>query len=90
MYGYTGKLLFVDLSKETHEVRQLLEDDARHFLGGPGLGAKILYDEMPAKADVFGEDSVIGFVSGPLNNTGAMFGGRYTVVSKSPRNQRLE
>lgn len=84
MYGYTGKLLFVDLSKETHEVRQLLEDDARHFLGGPGLGAKILYDEMPAKADVFGKDSVIGFVSGPLNNTGAMFGGRYTVVSKSP------
>lgn len=84
MYGYMGKLLFVDLSKETHEVRPLLEEDARNFLGGPGLGAKILYDEMPAKADVFGEDSVLGFVSGPLNNTGAMFGGRYTVVSKSP------
>ncbi len=84
MFGYTGKLLFVNLSDGTYQVKPLSENTARDFLGGPGLGAKILYEEMPAKADVFGEDSVIGFVSGPLNNSGLNFGGRYTVVSKSP------
>jgi len=79
-----GKLLFVNLSDGNIEVRDLDENDAKNFVGGAGLGAKILYDEMPANADVFGPDSMIGFVTGPLVGTGAFFGGRYTVVSKSP------
>jgi aldehyde:ferredoxin oxidoreductase len=84
MYGYIGKLLFVDLSARTYETRPLDENIARNFLGGAGLGAKILYDEMPAKVDPFSADSILGFVSGTLNGTGAVMGGRYTVVSKSP------
>ena len=84
MYGYMGKLLFINLTTGKTEVELLKEEDALNFLGGPGLGAKILYERMPAHADVFGEDSMLGFVSGPLNNTKALFGGRYTVVSKSP------
>lgn len=84
MHGYMGKLLFIDLTTGETRVEPLKEEDARNFLGGPGLGAKILYERMPAHTDVFGEKSMLGFVSGPLNNTGALFGGRYTVVSKSP------
>ncbi|MCH5344614.1 MAG: aldehyde ferredoxin oxidoreductase family protein [Acetatifactor sp.] len=84
MYGYMGKLLFINLTTGEAKVEPLKEEDALNFLGGPGLGAKILYERMPAHADVFGEDSMLGFVSGPLNNTDALFGGRYTVVSKSP------
>ena len=84
MYGYMGKLLFVNLSAGTTEVRDLDEQDARNFLGGYGLGAKILYDEMPAKADPLGEDSVIGFVTGAVNGTGVLYGGRFMVVNKSP------
>ena len=84
MNGYMGKLLFINLTTGETKVEPLKEEDALNFLGGPGLGAKILYERMPAHADVFGEESMLGFVSGPLNNTGALFGGRYTVVSKSP------
>lgn len=84
MNGYMGKLLFVNLATGESRVELLKEEDAANFLGGPGLGAKILYEKMPAHTDVFGEESMLGFVSGPLNNTGALFGGRYTVVSKSP------
>ena len=84
MFGYTGKLLFVDLTSGKTEVRELDEATAKNFIGGPSLGAKILYDEMPAHADTFSEESMIGFVSGPTNGTGALLGGRYTVVSKSP------
>ena len=84
MYGYMGKLLFINLTTGKIEVEQLKKEDALNFLGGPGLGARILYERMPAHTDVFGEESMLGFVSGPLNNTGALFGGRYTVVSKSP------
>lgn len=84
MYGYMGKLLFVDLSNGALWEEALDEETACNFMGGQGLGAKVLYEHMPAHADVFGEESMIGFVSGPLNNTGALYGGRYTVVSKSP------
>lgn len=84
MFGYTGKLLFVDLTSGKAEVRELDEETAKNYVGGPSLGAKILYDEMPANTDVFSHDSMIGFVSGPTNATGAFMGGRYTVVSKSP------
>ena len=84
MFGYMGKMLFVNLSDGSIEIRPLTEELARNFIGGPALGAKILYDEMPANADVFGKDSMIGFVSGPLNGNKAFYGGRYTVVSKSP------
>lgn len=84
MYGYAGKLLFVNLSTGEIKNRELSEELARNYLGGPALGARILYDEMPAKTDVFGEESMLGIVGGPVNGTQALFGGRYTVVSKSP------
>ena len=84
MYGYNGKLLFVDLTALSAEVRDLDEAMARNFVGGLALGARILYDEMPAHIDAFAPESMIGFLTGPTNGTGALMGGRYTVVSKSP------
>lgn len=84
MKGYAGKLLFVDLTTETFEYRDLDERLARDFLGGYGLGAKILYDEMPAHVDAFAPESMLGFVTGALNGTSAYLAGRYMVVSKSP------
>ncbi|MDR0916974.1 MAG: hypothetical protein LBN02_07285 [Oscillospiraceae bacterium] len=84
MIGYAGKMLFVDLTDKTYEVRELTEELAKNYIGGPALGAKILYDEMPANTPVFAPESMLGFVSGPTNGTGPLMGGRYTVVSKSP------
>lgn len=40
MYGYTGKLLFADLTNKTWEARALSEDVARNFIGGPRAGGK--------------------------------------------------
>jgi len=77
-------MLFVNLSTGEIEDRPLTAELAKNFLGGYGIGAKILYDEMPANCDPFGEESMFGIVTGPMNGTNALFGGRYTVVSKSP------
>ena len=65
-------------------MRPLSEELARNFIGGYGIGAKILYDEMPAHTDVFAPESMLGFMSGPMSASRAFFGGRYMVVSKSP------
>jgi aldehyde:ferredoxin oxidoreductase len=82
--GYAGKLLFVDLTKQTFEERVLSDELAKHFVGGYGIGARLLYDMMKPGADPLGPNNILGFVSGPLDGTGALFGGRYTVVCKSP------
>lgn len=82
--GYAGRLLFVDLTKRTISERALSEELARNFVGGYGIGARILYEMMRPGADPLGPENVLGFVSGPLNGTAAFFGGRYTVVCKSP------
>lgn len=84
MYGHIGKVLYIDLDDHSYVVRDLNPEWARDFLGGPALGARYLYDLMPANTPVFAPESVIGFVTGPTNGTRSFMGGRYTVVSKSP------
>jgi len=82
--GYIGKMLFVDLTKGKIEEKELSEEMAKRFIGGYGIGARVLYDLMKPGVDPLGPDNVIGFITGPLNGTGAFMGGRYTVVCKSP------
>jgi aldehyde:ferredoxin oxidoreductase len=82
--GYAGKMLFVNLSGGSIDEKELTEDMARNFIGGYGIGARVLYDMMKPGIDPLGPDNVLGLITGPLNGTGAFFGGRYTVVCKSP------
>ena len=86
MYGYNGKILIVDLTNRTCQVQDLDPEWAYQFVGGASLGARYLYELMPAKTPVFAPESVIGFISGPTNGTKALLGARVSVVCKSPVN----
>jgi aldehyde:ferredoxin oxidoreductase len=48
LFGYAGKILRMDLSTSRVEEKPLSEDYARKFMGGRGLGAKLLWDEVKA------------------------------------------
>jgi len=82
--GYTGKILFVNLS--TNEIRTESIPDVIYekVLSGVGLGAYILYRNIPAGADPMGPDNMLGFVSGLLTGTPSVVTGRWMVVCKSP------
>ena len=82
--GYVGKLLFVDLSNGTIQEEALDESLCRNFLGGYGIGAKVLYDRMKPGVDPLGPENILGFMTGPLTGTPALIGSRYVVVAKSP------
>lgn len=84
MFGYAGKLLFVNLSTGALEIRELPEEIARNFIGGPGLGAYYLYKEMPAHTDPFAPESVIVVTGGACVGNGAFFANRTFVCHKSP------
>ncbi|MFP3975672.1 MAG: aldehyde ferredoxin oxidoreductase family protein [Dehalococcoidia bacterium] len=82
--GYMGKLLFVNLS--TGEVTQETPDESlyRDFIGGYGLGARILYSHQRGGVDPLGPENTFGVVTGPLTGTPVPFGCRFAVVAKSP------
>lgn len=82
--GYMGKMLFVDLTrKECHE-EALSEELRRDFMGGYGIGARILYERMKPRVDPLGPDNMLGFMTGPLTGTPTMCSGRFVVMGKSP------
>jgi aldehyde:ferredoxin oxidoreductase len=82
--GYKGKILKVNLS--TGEIHDETIPDwvYERFLAGMGLGAYILYRDIPPQADPLGPDNMLGFVAGLLTGTGSLFTGRWMVVGKSP------
>ncbi|MGD0236174.1 MAG: aldehyde ferredoxin oxidoreductase family protein [Syntrophorhabdales bacterium] len=84
MAGYTGKVAFVDLSSRSVSIEELPEQVYRSFIGGAGLGVKVLYDRMKPGVDPLGLENMLGFVPGLLNGTGTPMATKFTVVTKSP------
>ncbi|MBP1622324.1 MAG: aor 11 [Acidobacteria bacterium] len=82
--GYAGKVLFVDLSKGSIHEEPLPEKICREFVGGYGLGIRILYERMKPRVEPFGEGNILGIVTGVLTATSVPGSGRYGVVTKSP------
>jgi aldehyde:ferredoxin oxidoreductase len=79
-----GRLLWVNLS--TGSIQEEVPPEAllRDFMGGYGVGARLLYDRIPVRADPLGPDNVLGFITGPLTGTAMPASTRWTVVGKSP------
>lgn len=82
--GCAGKLLWVDLTQKKLKEETLDAGMIRDYLGGYGVGAKILFDKMAPGADPLGSDNILGFMCGILTGTEAVGGSRYVVVGKSP------
>ncbi len=84
MKGYAGKILKMNLTSSSSDIQKLDEKIAREFLGGRGLGTKILYDELPAGVNPLSPENIIVFATGSLTGTKTPCSGRHFVVSKSP------
>jgi aldehyde:ferredoxin oxidoreductase len=82
--GYTGRILFVDLS--TSKIWEENPDESLYhdFFGGYGIGARIIFSRQKEKADPLGSEAMLGFVAGLLTGTRSLFASRYIVVGKSP------
>jgi len=88
-HGWAGKILRIDLS-----TGKISMQDSRNyvpkFLGGLGIGLKILWDEVPAEIGPFDPENRIVFAVGPLTGTYAPTNGRTIVISKSPQTYSIE
>jgi len=85
MFAYANKILRVDLSTGKIETETLGEETAKQYIGGIGLGIRLLVDNLKQGTDAFSPDNPLIFVTGPLSGTmGPTAGNGYAVVSKSP------
>ena len=83
--GYMGKWLEVDLTSGTSEIKDLDMDLMKKFLGGRGLGVKILFDRLKPKMDPLSEENLLIFATGPLTGGKCRLSpGRHVVCTKSP------
>jgi aldehyde:ferredoxin oxidoreductase len=83
-YGYIGKMLFVNLSDGKFRTEELTEELARGFIGGYGIGARVMYGCMKPGADPLGPDNMLALGTGALTLTGTVSTCRFTVMGKSP------
>jgi aldehyde:ferredoxin oxidoreductase len=82
--GFMGKYLDIDLSSDKILECKLDFDLAEKFIGGKGLGAKILYDSLKSEVKPLSSENIILFMTGPLSGTSVQTSGRWCVVTKSP------
>jgi aldehyde:ferredoxin oxidoreductase len=84
MFGWTGKLIRINLTNGSISKEALNIDDAKMYLGARGLGTKIMMDEVDPKVDALSQENKLIFMAGPLTGTLASSSGRYEVVAKAP------
>ncbi len=84
MKGWIGKILRIDLTKGEWKSEELDSKLTQKFIGGRGLGSKILFDEIDPKIDPLSPDNKLIMATGPLTGTSASAAGRYMAITKSP------
>jgi len=84
MYGFHGRLLRINLTTQTSHWVALDPAVLRTYLGGVGLGTKLLYDYTASAVDPFAPDNPLIFTSAPLVDTGLTTTAKFAVTTTSP------
>ena len=84
MNGWTGKLLRVDLTSRSVKIEEIDEEILHLYLGGRGLGAYLVYTEVPPDTDPLGPDNILAFCTGAMTGIRVPTGGRSSMSTLSP------
>jgi aldehyde:ferredoxin oxidoreductase len=84
MNGWNGKILDIDLGTLSYQTYPLDMEMARKYIGGRGLGARLLWDLVGPEVDPLSPENVLIFTNGPLTGTGYQTSNRFSVTTKSP------
>ncbi len=82
--AYYEKIARINLTTGDIFVEPLDMELAHKFIGGRGLGTKMLYDAGVATVDPLSPENQLIYITGPMTGAAAPSTGRYMVVTKSP------
>ena len=88
-FGYHGCYLRIDVSNGAAERVPLDDVVLRQFIGGSGLGVKLLLDEGAAMIDPLAPEAPLVFAFSPLVGSPLTTSAKFAVVSKSPLTERI-
>ncbi|MBU1049831.1 aldehyde ferredoxin oxidoreductase family protein [Candidatus Bipolaricaulota bacterium] len=89
MHASFGKYLDVDLTEGHISDYAIPEDWQSRFVGGKGLAARLLLEELSASATALSPENILVFATGPFQGTMVVGGGRHAVLSISPKTGRV-
>jgi len=84
MAGYEGKLLEVNLTTGAIKTSKVDKDILRKYIGGSGLGAKLMLDRVSLDVDPLSPENPLFILTGPTSGTNIPGGARFSVCAKSP------
>jgi aldehyde:ferredoxin oxidoreductase len=84
MTGWNEKTMDIDLTTGAIKTFPLDMDMARQFVGGRGLGARLLWDLVGPDVEPLSPENVLIFTNGPLTGTAYQTSNRFSVSTKSP------
>lgn len=86
MNGYAGRILHIDLTTGKTHVEPLNEEYAKKYIGGIGLGIRLLLDHSKPGVEPFSPENPLILATGPISGTMWPTGGNgHAFVSKSPQ-----
>ncbi len=84
MEGWAGKILDIDLTTGRIDTLPLDMEMARLYLGGRGLGARMLWELVGPEVKPFDPENVLIISTGPITASSAQTSNRFNVSTKSP------
>ncbi|MFX1318062.1 MAG: aldehyde ferredoxin oxidoreductase family protein [Promethearchaeota archaeon] len=78
------KLLRISLTNQTVKQQELTPALFTQYLGGRGIGVKLVYDQVTPAVSPLAPENLLVFAVGPLTASAAPTGGRFAVITKSP------
>ena len=82
--GPGNRILEVNLTRSTWHDVQVADQDRMLFLGGKGLGLKLLADRLRPRVDPLGPENILAVMPGVLMGTGGPCSGRFHALAVSP------
>lgn len=83
MYGWTGKILDIDLSTERIS-RIDTQVYSEKYLGGRGMASRIYWEKVMPQTGALDPSNHLILMTGPLVATGAQGATRMSIIAKSP------
>ena len=77
-------VLRIELSSRTYKIEDIAPEIIRKYIGGRGLGAYLLYQSVPPKADPLGAENHLIFTAGPASGSGLYYSSKANLNTKSP------
>jgi len=88
-FGYHGCYLRIDVTAGSAERVPIPDAVLRQYIGGSGLGARLLLDQRATVTDPLSPDAPLVFAFSPLVGSPLTTSAKFAVVSRSPLTERF-